>query len=205
MKNYFAKCKKKMKNYCLIVSLSATCAMSIASPVAPPDVQRLIPVGFSLVDYKPADLNADGREDALIVVEETNQTDAFAELPRVTMILLRNKNGELKTAEKNDKVYFCKKCLGSRDDHEQYLTVGKGTFAVGNHGGSPRYRWNQKFTFQYSIKNRKWMLAKVQTLISDDTVDGHNQSKVKILTYPKKLEKITFSQFKVNNNWIAKF
>jgi hypothetical protein len=190
---------------CVITSLSATCVLSLASPTVPSDVEKLIPVGTSLIDYQVADLNADGREDAIIVVEKTIQPDAFAEMPRITMILLRNKNGRLELVEKNDQVYLCKRCLGSRTDIEQYLTVGKGTFGIHNHGGSPGYRRYKKFTFQYNTKNKTWILSKVETSISDENSDGHDKFKTKMFIYPKNLKRITFSQFKINNNWIAEF
>jgi hypothetical protein len=174
------------------VLLGGTSIISVASPTVPSEVEALIPVDTSLIDYQVADLNADGREDALIV-------------PRITMILLRNKNGKLQLAEKNDQAYLCKRCLGSRDDIEQYLTVGKGAFEVSNHGGSPGYRRYKKFTFQYNTKNKTWILSKVETSISDENADGHDKFKTKMFIYPKSLNKITFSQFKINNNWIAEF
>jgi hypothetical protein len=187
------------------VILGGTSITSVASPAVPSEVEALMPVGTNLIDYQVADLNADGSEDALIVVEKRIQPDVFAEVPRITMILLRNKNGQLELAEKNDQAYLCKRCLGSRDDIEQYLTVGKGTFEVSNHGGSPGYRRYKKFKFQYNTKNKTWILSKVETSISDENADGHDKFQTKMFIYPKSLKKITFSQFKINNNWIAEF
>jgi hypothetical protein len=200
-----SKAKYFLLHCCTVVLLGGTSIISVASPTVPSEVEALIPVDTSLIDYQVADLNADGREDALIVVEKTIQLDAFAKVPRITMILLRNKNGKLELAEKNDQAYLCKRCLGSRDDIEQYLTVGKGAFEVSNHGGSPGYRRYKKFTFQYNTKNKTWILSKVETSISDENADGHDKFKTKMFIYPKSLNKITFSQFKINNNWIAEF
>lgn len=193
---------------CLAVILGGTSLISLASLTVPPEVEVLIPTGTNLIDYQVADLNADGRIDTIIVVEKINKNDEFGQEPRTVMILIRSLNGELKIIENNNKTYLCEWCLGGRNDSEQYLTVGKGTFEIHNHGGSTRYRRYQNFMFKYNPKIKTWFLYKVETSISDEadeTDENHERSKSKLFTYPKNLKKIKFSQFIPNTNWNAKF
>jgi hypothetical protein len=184
------------------ISVHANAVPAVSA--APDEIQTLISQGMNLIDYQVADLNADGRNDALIVVAQDNVNDTFAETPRTVILLIRNANGELQIAEKNDQVYLCNRCLGSRDDKEQVVVTTKGGFSIENYGGSPRYRSYKKFTFKYIKTNKTWILSKVETSISDEVLNN-NKFKNKKFYYPKNLKLQKFSNFKINDKWIAKF
>ncbi len=189
---------------CALAVLMSVSIISNASVSAPTEVASLIPTDAMVIDYRVADLNADGREDAIVVVEKSNENNTFAHSPRTIIILLRKENGELEIAESNSRAYLCKRCLGSGSFAEQSLTASKGSFSVFNQGGSPRYRWTKEYSFQYNSVDKIWILSTVKTSIIDAN-NNNERSKTKLLVYPKNLKKIKFSQFIPNTNWDSKF
>jgi hypothetical protein len=188
--------------YCAVLVLSSMNIVAIASVNVPDEIKAFIHSGTTLIDYQAADLNADGRQDAIIIIEKISENNIVANEPRIVIILLRKENGELETAELNDRAYLCKECLGSGFVNEQSITASKATFSVFNQGGSPRYRWTKEFTFQYYTRAKTWILAKVKTSVID--LDNKERFKTKSFVYPKSLKKISFSQFTPSANWDSK-
>jgi hypothetical protein len=194
---------KKAFLICGTVLLAGASMLSAAAPSVPKEIEQIIPAGMTLIDYQAADLNEDGKDDALIVVEKTNsKADASREL-RMVMILLRKENDQLVVAEQNSKVYVCKKCLGSGYVNEQVLISSKGSFSVLNQGGSPGFRWTREYSFQYDPKVKTWNLSKVKTGIFD--TNNNERYKTKELIYPQQIKKIKFSRFNTNDKWNARF
>ncbi len=192
------KLKKAILN-CAIVLLAGSSTASIAAPPVPKEIEQFLAADMTLIDYQEADLNADGKADALIVVEKTSAADPSISEPRTVFILLRNEKDQLAIAAQNNEAYFCKKCLGSGYVNEQVLKASQGTFSVFNQGGSPSLRWTREYTFQYISNMKNWQLTEVNTGVFS-TIDNE-KFKTKKLTYPKHLKKINFSKFSVDKKW----
>jgi hypothetical protein len=194
---------KKVVLICGTVLLSVISMASTAAPYVPKEIEQFIPLGMTLIDYQAADLNEDGKDDALIVVEKTNASVDSLHDPRIIMILLRKENDQLEVVEQNNQVYLCQRCLGSGNVNEQVLTSSKGSFSVFNQGGSPGFRWTREYIFQYSSKAKTWYLFKVKTGLFDTS--NHDRYKTKELTSPKEIRKIKFSRFSADKKWNVKF
>ena len=185
-----------------LVMFSITSLTLAASLTAPAEVNVHVPLGTHLLDYQAADLNSDGRQDAIIVVGKSTEGNTLDHDPRTVIVLLRNEKGALEMTALNREVYLCKKCLGSGIVNEQVLTASEGAFSVFNQGGSPRYRWTKEYTFRYKAKANTWILARVKTSIIDTT--NNERSRSKLRTYPKNLPEIKFLQFIPSSNWDSK-
>jgi hypothetical protein len=194
---------KKVFLVCFAVLSTSIGTISTAAPSAPKEIDQFVPSGTKLIDYQTADLNEDGKTDALIVVENIANDDISSQLPRTVLILLRKGNDQLVLADQNKNVYLCKKCLGTGYVNEQTVTLGKGNFSVFNQGGSPGFSWTREYTFQYSSNAKTWYLSKVKTGIFDTS--NNDRSKLKELTYPKELQKMKFSRFNASKKWNATF
>ena len=177
-------------------------------------LQELINSGFyvpgssKLIESKFADLNGDGKEDVIFVTENLNENknateierESFVKGQRTATILIRGDDGKLIKAVENKYVYFCRKCLGSSSSSEQNISITRLGFNILNKGGSPRYRWDRKYSFSYDTKTTSWLLKKVETSVMDTT----NASKfISKKFHPRK--KIDFSSFTADPRWDAKF
>ena len=81
---------------------------AIAEPVGEPpaELERLVPKGSKLLDWQIADLNLDGRPDALAVYESAVEA-ADDDGTRTLFIAIRQADGSLKVVKQNDKLVYC--------------------------------------------------------------------------------------------------
>jgi hypothetical protein len=189
---------KNAVKYSIALSILFGTQIVWAVPVLDKEVQNFIPDGHTVLVYQTADLNGDGRQDAILVFE-SNIAEISIQQPRTLMILLRDNQEHLSVAEQNNEVFFCKACLGTTYETYQDVKVKKNTFSVSNEGGGVRYRWNNEFVFKYSLHYKTWLLSRVNISIKDIS-----QSKLirrQSLTYPNDLKKIRLSKFTAQVSW----
>ena len=92
----------------VVAVLAATGAAQIGRPaVSIPEAARaFVAAGTQPIAFETADLNRDGRPDAVLVLSPIlkDDEDPFAERPRTLLILLRQADGSYREAARNSKV-----------------------------------------------------------------------------------------------------
>jgi hypothetical protein len=139
----------------LFTALHAGAALAAAED-PPADIMRFVEPGTELLSVHAADLNGDGTQDYLLVLQrgDTQRT-------RPLLIIGREKNGGLKLLKRNEQVVACGECGGMMGDPLQSLALTGQGFTVETAGGSID-RWANSFTFAYSSKDKTWNLARAQ-------------------------------------------
>jgi hypothetical protein len=159
---------------------------------------RFVAAGTRPLAFETADLNRDGRPDAILVLEPILKPgdDAFAERPRPLLVLVGQPDGTYREAARNAKVVYCSSCGGVMGDPFQGVDAGAGTFTVHNAGGSS-WRWGVEYTFAYSRRDDAWQLVRVteNTFHASDP----NGPKETVSTPPKHFGKIDLAAFDPEN------
>lgn len=135
------------------------------------DLSRFIPAGSKQLAVQRADLDGDGREDAVLVIDPPAQPDAkLGEgAPRTVVVLIRDAAGKLQAVKRSERLVPCAKCGGIAGDPFGYVRAYTGGFTVLIEGGS-RERWSDEFGFAYSAEQQDWLLEKaVRSVVDTDT------------------------------------
>ena len=163
--------------------------------LAIPDAAKpFVAAGARPLAFEVADLNRDGRPDAILVLEPTLKPgdDAFAERPRQLLVLVGQPDGAYREARRNAKVVYCSSCGGAMGDPFQGVAAGPGTFTVHNAGGSS-WRWGVEYTFNYSRRDDSWQLVRVaETNFHASDPKGPKET---VSTPPKHFGKIDIAAF----------
>jgi hypothetical protein len=142
------------------VVLAFTFTSSFAATNDAQSMASALPAGYKILDTKTGDVNLDGRQDALVVLERSNLKDTDYDVKRPLLIFTRAKNGVLKLTARNDHVALCKSCGGVFGDPYEGMVIKDGFFSVEHYGGSA-WRWTNIVTFRYSSKAQRWYLWKI--------------------------------------------
>ena len=121
------------------------------------DVEPFVEKNTTALAIERGDLNRDGREDVVLVLEPQDP-----EQPRPLLILVRAADGSLKLAKRSAKAVFCRNCGGMMGDPFQGVVVEKGRFTIQHYGGSA-WRWSTNFTFGWSKRDQSWQLVRVES------------------------------------------
>lgn len=164
-----------------------------------PDAAKpFVAAGTRPLAFEVADLNRDGRPDAILVLEPTLKPgdDPLAEHPRQLLVLVGQPDGAYTEARRNAKVVYCSACGGAMGDPFQGITAGPGTFTVQNAGGSS-WRWGAEYTFNYSRRDDTWQLVRVvETTFHASDPKGSTET---VSTPPKHFGKIDIATFDPEN------
>lgn len=166
----------------------------------PTDVKPFVEKGKIAIALEVGDLNADGRKDAILVTSEpVSENDKWEEGAgeRSVLILIREADGSLKLAARNDIVVYCRNCGGVFGDPFAGVTIRGTSFAINNYGGS-NDRWSYTFTFNYSRRDNNWQLVRVVDE-SFHALDPKNTTKRRTYTPPKDFGLINFTDFDPDN------
>lgn len=176
-----------------------TSAMAQDDTVTVPDeVRRFIEKQRVPIALETGDLNADGRKDLILVISDVVSKNAPYEAgERSVLILIRESNGSLDLAARNDLVAYCKNCGGALGDPFAGVTISGTRFTVSNYGGSAS-RWSYEFTFDYSRRDRTWQLVRAEES-SFHALDPERTKRHRIYTPPKHFGLITFADFDPDN------
>jgi hypothetical protein len=130
--------------------------------VLPEQIQKFIPIGYTLLDTAIGDLNLDNFKDLILVLKDTDEKDKIDTIgfKRPLLILLGHADKSFTLAGRNDDVVYCRDCGGVFGDPYDGIEIRKGTFTI-NHFGGSNDRWSNEIIFKYSPTNKKWYLLKV--------------------------------------------
>lgn len=162
---------------------------------AAPFVER----GTKAIALEAADLNGDGTQDFVLVLEKEKPELDGNDMPvnqRPLLILLRAADGKLGMAKRNERIVMCSKCGGVFGDPFEGVTAGRNTFTVEHYGGSA-WRWKFSYKFNYSRIDKTWQLVRAEEL-SYHTSDP-DKVKTRIHTPPKDFGKIDVADFDPEN------
>ena len=126
------------------------------APAVDATLARFAPAGTVLRASARGDLDGDGHEDALLVVEREGADAATS--PRGLLLLLGDAAGALQEAMYSPDAILCLKCGGMMGDPLQGMRVGRGEFTLRFEGGS-RELWSSEFRFVYARDRETWRLA----------------------------------------------
>ena len=170
-------------------------------PIKVPDeVKAFVEAKREAIALEPGDLNGVGRKDFILVTSEpVAESDPYEEGAgsRSVMILVREADGSLKLAARNDLVAMCKACGGMFGDPFDGIDVKGTRFTVLNYGGSA-HRWAYHYTFAYSRRDRTWQAVRVEEL-NYHNLDPDRTMKRRVYTPPKDFGLITFADFDPDN------
>jgi hypothetical protein len=159
----------------MVLSLAVAVATPLPARAAdedpPPEIARFVPAGFQALDFAVADLDADGRQDAVLILRRTDEDDPKnGEVPRPLLILIRQPDGRLAQAKRTERLVYCRSCGGMLGDPYQNLTADRGRFTVSVAGGSASSHWAVEYTFAYDAAAKDWLLEE-ETNAGDERND----------------------------------
>ena len=165
----------------------------------PPEVQPFVEKGAKAIALEAADLNGDGRQDFVLVLERENPKKDENDFPvnqRPLLILVRGEDGKLAEAKRNERLVMCSKCGGVWGDPFEGVVAGRNTFSVEFYGGS-NWRWKYSYKFNYSRIDRTWQLVRTEE-VEYHTSDP-DKMKTRVFTPPRDYGKIDFADFDPEN------
>lgn len=175
---------------CLLLAGVAFAAPAESAGV-PDELKPFIPAHAELYFHDIADLNGDGREDAVLVVESAATADGDSG-QRTLLIAIRQADGKLKVVKQNDKAVYCRVCGGTMGDPLVGVDVKARAITIEHYGGSG-WRWGNTISFAYSRRDDTWQLVRVE----EYSFHFSNPDKVKSRTYkpPRDFGKIDIADF----------
>ena len=165
----------------------------------PAEVAPFVEPNTKAIAVEKADLNGDGREDFILVLEKANPAknqDDFPVNQRPLLILLRGADGKLTSAKRNEQIVMCSECGGVFGDPFEAVIAGRNTFSVEHYGGS-NWRWKFSYKFNYSRMDQTWQLVRVEEL--EYHTSNPNKMDRKIYTPPRHFGKIDIADFNPDN------
>ncbi len=159
---------------------------------APAEILPFIKVSESLLYSTTADLNGDGLQDYLLILEKPG-IEGVGNL-RELVILTRQKDRSLRVAKRNSKIVMCSKCGGGWGDpfSSDNIIADRTTFFVENYGGGG-FRWSEGYKFNYSRRDKTWQL--VEVTVSTFNINDLDSEETKIYRPPKDFGKIDIADF----------
>lgn len=136
---------------------------TLSGPDLPTEAAAFIPAGMRPIVYERGDLDGDGREDAILVLEarKAHDVDGMAQRLRPLLVLTRDASGKLRQRARNDRLVLCPECGGMMGDPLQDVTVERKAFSVSHYGGSG-WRWSNLHRFAYSRRDDTWQLVRIE-------------------------------------------
>jgi hypothetical protein len=130
----------------------------------PAEIRPFVEKGTSPLFFASADLNGDGLQDFVLVLERQKAKPSDPDIEdrqRPLLILVQQSDGALKEVKRNEKVVYCSTCGGLMGDPFQGVVVEPKSFTVSHYGGSA-WRWSIDYVFNYSHEDKTWKLARVE-------------------------------------------
>lgn len=138
------------------------------------ELMRFVPGQTRLHLSVRGDLDQDGDEDALIVMDDGQAGSPDA--PRSLRLLRRDADGRLQVAIDSPRAIPCRRCGGMMGDPLQGIRVEPGGFVLRFEGGS-RALWSSEFRFVHAPASGGWRLADVRH-VALDRADGRGAERV---------------------------
>src|ERR1700752_5224914 len=105
----------------------------------PAEGSTFVEAGTRAIAVEKSNLNGDGRDDYILVLEKENPAKDANDFPtaqRPLLILLRGADGKLVSTKRNDRIVMCSQCGGVFGDPFEGVIAGRNTFSVEHYGGS---------------------------------------------------------------------
>lgn len=183
----------------LVCAAATTAAAQSEELQVSAEVRPFVEAGTKAIALEAADLNGDGRGDFVLVLERENPAmdkDDFPVNQRPLLILLRDADGKLSAAKRNERLVMCSKCGGVFGDPFEGVSAGRNTFTVDFYGGS-NWRWKYSYKFNYSRVDKTWQLVRAEE-ISYHTSDP-DKMQTRVFTPPRDYGKIDLTDFDPEN------
>lgn len=161
-----------------------------------PELAPFVPGGQIVIAQARADLDADGRDDVLLVLEadrEATKGNEPDELPRRLLILRRDASGALQLVKQSEQAVLCRQCGGVMGDPFESVEAKKGSFTITHYGGSA-WRWASRYQFNYSRRDQTWQLVYAEET-SFHAGDPEKTQKKSVARPPKQFGKIAIDEF----------
>jgi hypothetical protein len=143
----------------LLMAVASALPVSAADDDPPPEIARFVPAGFRVLDFTTADLDRDGRPDAVLILRRPDEDEpGKGEMTRPLVLLIRQADGRLAEAKRTERLVYCRACGGMLGDPYQSLTAGRGRFTVALAGGTASSHWAVEYTFAYDAAAKDWLL-----------------------------------------------
>lgn len=142
-------------------------------------VEGFAPKGWRVEKKIEADLNGDGRNDAVVVIATGEQgfnekTSSSTFITRFLLLALRGDDGKLHRSVVSDDAVLDGDEGGVLGDPFQDVTVERGAVVIVHYGGS-RDRWG--YTHRYRFQNGQWMLIGLTDESTDSLSPEHSDTK----------------------------
>jgi hypothetical protein len=158
-------------------SKARTDAPAGASHVSPPtsqvigaDIARFVSNDAMVRMEKRGDLDGDGDQDVLLVLQKKAQAESA---PRALIVLQGAADGSFEKVIENPNAILCQSCGGMMGDPLSDITIQSGGFVLTFEGGS-RELWSRTYRFAYSTAEGDWNLKRIDMKVLD-RVDGRNE------------------------------
>lgn len=130
--------------------------------VLPPALQPFVPEGMRPIEVERVDLDGNGRNDFLLVVERLTSTSSTeSEGDRTLLLILTNPDGSLRLAARSEGAIPDPDCGGPFGDCFQGIETKARSFTIETYGGSS-WRTSTWCTFAYARRERTWTLARIK-------------------------------------------
>ena len=139
-------------------SIQATVEWNPPAAAPPPqstDLSVNLPAGLKLVGNAQGDLNKDGQEEQVLVVEPLSADDPAAEAPPRRLQVYHQVDGQWELWQEIPGGVLPSDAGGMLGDPFQGVDVERGALVVHHFGGS-RIRWN--YTHRFRWQNEQWQL-----------------------------------------------
>ncbi len=148
----------------------------VPSPLVP-----FIEDGMRPIALEAADLNLDGFEDYLLVLEPpiAEEDRPVSEARRPLLLLAGQADGSFRQVAHNERIILNALQGGALGDPFVGIQAEPGGFTVKHYGGSA-WRWTQDFKFAYSRQDDAWLLVEVSEVSSN----VHTDEETKKLSVP---------------------
>lgn len=127
------------------------------------DISSFIPINYEVLDEVIGDLNNDGIEDKIFVLNKIDEEEKYQKYGiksvRILQILIGNSNKKYKLAFQSPNLIFP---FGSEANFKDCFTkviIRNGVFSLEHYGGTIT-RWERITTFKYSSSKENWLLFK---------------------------------------------
>lgn len=153
------------------------------------DISHFIPTGAEVHLERRGDIDGDGDQDMLIVLQRTDASQQRFE-PRTLLILQRNAGGALEEVVENSKAIPCQVCGGKYGDPIQEIKIIKNGLSLAFWGGI-REAWSKEFRFTFSEHSHGWLLSEVE----GGATDALNGNYCKDHLGPKNFGQVPLKEF----------
>ena len=175
----------KLSHFALALISITLAQSSFAETALPKPLLSFIDAETKLRDFKSADLNGDGLNDFLLVLEHKDGM-------RTLKIITAQPDGKWQFEKSSDVAVYCKECGGAFGDPYESINAKTKSFTIRHLGGSAS-RWSVATTFNYSKRDSTWQLVKVEE--SEFETSQPNKVTRRIYIPPKHFGKIDFADF----------